>query len=281
MPVSIIMEARPFGLIKSKIGPNRLKPSQGGFTPLTRIEKMIVPTAENVVASKDREVFWPKTLEEYQNIRPSMGFIHRLLINKDQAVMLKPDQWPLKMIKPFRAAGERYLRDLTGCVSDIIFTLGIESEENDGKLYWSHGFEASMVGGEPQQVPARTIFLNTADPRGILIPPDHFHWSLSWLVGRIKIGELAIAKGLPIERLTARVRDCYAQSYQRRLTFDLLTFLAQDEEFRSGSAFSHFEKYIAVFDERIKHCYPLMSREETNTLTDLEEFDKKTAPARS
>ncbi|MDD5593902.1 MAG: hypothetical protein PHG97_04110 [Candidatus Margulisbacteria bacterium] len=273
---AIITEAQPRGFINSKIGHYRIRPSQGGLTPLTSIEKRI-NCSDNIAASSNREIHSVTTPEEFQNARPSMDFIHRLLIDKDQAVILKPDQWPLNLIKPFRAAGERYLRDLIGCVSDILFALGIESEENDGKLYWAHGFEASMVVDEPRQIPARTVFLNTADPRGILIPPDHFHWSLSWLVGRIKIGELAIAKGLPVERATERVRDCYAQSYQRRLTFDLLTFLVQDDEFKNGPTSQLFEKYIAAFDGRIKYCYTQMSREETNTLTDLEEFDKKTA----
>ncbi|MFA6170312.1 MAG: hypothetical protein WCW67_08065 [Candidatus Margulisiibacteriota bacterium] len=242
------------------------------------------PTRDNDLAVGE-QVFQADNRQEYLSVRltmshlfSAMGADSRGQAVENKAVITSPGLVPAEIERSFSLAGPEFAADFAGLANIVFCPLVLEVD--DRGVRWSPGFELGMFYHEPVlqrsflsqakylDDPARIVFVSAFSAEKLPIPGEELHWSLSFLVGRVKINALAVAKGL--SDFGESARDCYAQIYQIRLTQNLLEqTLAADPSFNSNSKFMIILKYLIGFDQMVGKAANLMTPAEKQRLAGL------------
>lgn len=240
----------PAGRLGHRLGPFQLHP-KGQPIPLIQIGR-------DSAAMKSRE--------NYLEIRPKMSDIHSLISHQASAVITHRSLIPEEARKPFQLAGKKFEDDFNRYCSTIVFLPFLAARDG-----WTAGFEIYMAGcasGEiesffsntPTNLKANlttTIFLNSLTPLGQPIPVELLQWLLVPLIGRVKAGQLAIARGL---RVGERVRETCSYLYQKALVRELTD---------RGNSLMH-DNSVGGLDRLITSSFLVMSEEEKQQMWQLE-----------
>ena len=265
---TIALSSRSAGHLPTKCANLRFLPENGGRMPVTQIFRFV----------KTKEATGPDT-RDYSSVRPGMDLIWQIMGKTNSAVNLNPGMCPSELEQSFQQAGETFHRDFS-TLSNLIFVPTVCLQEN-GKSIWSPGFtlgqlnlptdqEAALLGdlryiGEPKQMAFLSCF--TADGRAIV--PEHLHWSLSFLIGQIKLDALMIARGLTSEKVGRTARECFAQTYQLDMVQGLLATLGKQPGFAGSQMDVKYQRFISMTEQVISGYYQRMTPFEINLVTNL------------
>ncbi|MBU0630177.1 MAG: hypothetical protein KKC80_04565 [Candidatus Margulisbacteria bacterium] len=235
-----------------------------------------IPTGERAVVASDRQAYLSARLSMSQ-VLSAMGATGNNQTEENKAVITSPGLAPAEVERSFSLAGPEFAADFAR-LSNIIFCPLILRVDN-GNNFWVPGFELGMFGLEPAAQkaflsgamylgdPARMVFVSTFSAEKLPIPGEELHWNLSYLVGRVRVNALAVAKGLSVQDFGESARDCYAEIYQIRLTQNLLEqTLAADPNFNTTEKFIFILKYLISFDRMVGKAAGLMTQVEKQQL---------------
>jgi len=222
----------------------------------------------------------PKAIKTQDDFacRPDMNDIHLLMRYHNSAVLTYNSLVPEAVCAPFSVAGEKFEQDFNRYCSSLVFLPFLAKEG------WAAGFELSMAGCASEEIKTflasapeylktkfqTTIFLHPLAELGQPLPGQLLHWPLAQLIGRVKVGQLAIAKGLPISQ---EGRDAFSYLYQREMVIGLTNYLIDNiAGFAGSSDRIAYDKFISGLDKQIAYAFQRMKNPEINLVKQLEVF---------
>lgn len=265
---TVALSSRSAGHLPTKCADLRLLPDNGGRMPVEQIFRYV--STKGTAAPDPRD---------YNSIRPEMPLLWQIMSEKKSAVSLTPGMCPLELEQSFQQAGAAYHRDFSS-LSNLIFVPMVGLKET-GKTIWSPGFtlgqlnlstdqEANLLGGlryvsDPKQVAFISCFTVDGQP----IPAEHLHWSLSYLVGQIKLDALAITRGLTSENFGRNARACFAQTYQLDMVQGMVQAMAQQPGFTGSQLAARYKAYILATEQVLSNYYQQMTPFEIDLVSNI------------
>ena len=190
------------------------------------------------------------------------------LVAKSLAVMVDTSFLPREIIDFLSSSGKGHELDLRYCPGMVFLPPLYENGD------WSQGFVITMAQPSPRELKdfisgapglksklKDLIFINTYDENGKALEQDRFNWSLGWLLGRVKVRHLLIAKGLPANALSQNARNVYAYLYLADIYYSQLQ--------NAGPEKARIEAKISMIVEQIAQPVRLMPEKELSLLNDM------------
>jgi hypothetical protein len=187
------------------------------------------------------------------------------------AVVIYPKQLPLEMVAPLELAGGDFLSDLEKDCAAVIMTAYLSRHGQ-----WEPGFELGMAAAlRTERVTffdelkvsfdlPRTIFLNLSDQENGPQPTERFHWALSWLLGRIKVDQLLLARGCSPESLGQNARDYFAFTYQQEVIRGIVDHLTKQPGFNESPDRHYYHTQMTTIESLLADYWSEICPEERN-----------------
>jgi hypothetical protein len=195
-------------------------PREGGRVRLVRYDPAENDHKAASGAAKTAGIGFPKLDGVLSHVRrPEDGDFSAALVSGKDILS--------EAINPFSISGDRHEGNLIMFISGIVFAPFLESE-NEMEEKWCEGFEFSMVEGvrgsteddfidnlsEFYRDTGTVLFVNACLKDGKPLTPESYAFALSRLVGRVKINEMLISKGMRADDLSQAGRDYFSTLYQ-------------------------------------------------------------------
>ena len=195
--------------------------------------------------------------------------IYGLVAKIAVAVVVDVNHLPEAIKAPYLLAGEEFARDFEQYLSAVVFFDSIKGRNGE----WNNGFELSMLGLDGQSFSHLTadatseisrsdgrgvVFLSSTAPEGNLIPGEELHWSLSWFIGRLRVGNLPLGE---------TGRDCAAAIYQSKMLRHFISGkMRTDQGFYYDPLLRQYLNCLVGFNELIISKASLLTEPEKNTI---------------
>lgn len=244
-----IFQPQRAGFLPADFAGRQLSPAKNGRVELARLGRTLPVTQDNV------------------KVRPPMSGIYCLAVKT--AIIVGVNQLPEAIKAPYLLAGEEFARDFEQYLSAVVFFESIKGRNGE----WCNGFELSMLGLEKQAFGRLTanatteisradgrgiVFLSSTSPEDALIPGEELHWGLSWFIGRLRAGNLALGE---------TGRDCAAAIYQSSMLRHFISGkLRTDQGFFIDPLLMRYLQCLVGFNELIINKASLLTEPEKRAL---------------
>ncbi|OGC12286.1 hypothetical protein A3K48_07530 [candidate division WOR-1 bacterium RIFOXYA12_FULL_52_29] len=251
----VIFQPQRAGFLPADFAGRRLAPAKQGRVELARLGRDLPIRSDNLIS------------------KPPLTGIYSLIAQKQVAVVVSAEQIPEEIRAPFSLAGPKFAEDFNSFISALVLFESVRGVQRE----WTYGFELSMLGLEKENFwsllgSATTeisqnngrgiVFLSANSPDNVLIPGGEFHWSLSWLIGRLRAGNLLLSEN---------GRDCVAAMYQVNMLKEFISGnLDSDAGFYYDPRLTQYLKCLVGFNELIADKARFLSGQEKEVIAQHE-----------